>query len=381
MEWMLSADCHVIEPPSTWDRTPKKYLDRAPRVRRVEGHSQLGTQAGEQVDWWFMGDEPLMPVFTPRPGLRHELGGARHVPMEGQLGSVLGTLGTDEYTGNDYVADLEVDRIKGAVLYPTTALFLYRIDEVPFVSALFGAYNDWLAEFCAARPKELKAAAAICMDDPKVAVDEMKRTREMGMVTALIPVAPPEGRTFGDPMWEPIWSAAEDLEMVISFHVATNRVKSQTLITPTMHNTFDNYPKTALSDMIFSGVFLRHPRLHVTIAEFELGWIPFFLDRMDYTYTQRRRREGWLDFPDGVLPSHFWHQNCSASFQEDPTVAAEHWQMIGVDTVMIGTDFPHVETTYPKSLEKSNEVLAALTSADREKVCFGNAERLLGMSL
>jgi hypothetical protein len=72
----------------------------------------------------------------------------------------------------------------------------------------------------------------------------------------------------------------------------------------------------SLCDMIFSGVSERHPRLTLTIVEFELAWAPHMLSTMDYTYRERHG-EAIYRFKGGMLPSDFFHRNVVPSFQED----------------------------------------------------------------
>ena len=43
-------------------------------------------------------------------------------------------------------------------------------------------------------------------------------------------------------------------------------------------------------DMIFSGVFERYPKLQIGAVEFELSWVPHFLERMDFNYNERSAR-------------------------------------------------------------------------------------------
>jgi predicted TIM-barrel fold metal-dependent hydrolase len=382
MSYLISADCHVIEPPSTWTgRLPLALRDREPRVERIAATAGLGADEAGYADWWHVGDKPVLPCFVVPPGSRVLRGGARDLPMEGAVGDMGGTIGTDAYTGADYVKDLARDNCTATVLYPTAGLFFYSLEDQLLQSAVFAAYNDFIADFCQDDPIHLKGAAVITVHDVQQAVAEMTRGRAAGLITAVLPVEPPAGTTYGDEAYEPLWAAANDLQMPITFHVATNQVRAQKSITQTTFVTFDNYVRTALSDLIFAGAFVRYPHLRVVAAEFELGWIPFFLDRLDYTYTQRRRREGWIDLPSGTLPSDYWRQNCAASFQEDPTVAPEHWKVIGIDNVMIGTDFPHAESTFPESLKTAQRVLSPLPESDQDKILVGNARRLFGFDL
>ena len=104
----------------------------------------------------------------------------------------------------------------------------------------------------------------------------------------------------------------------------------------------------SLADMIFAGVFERYPHLKVGTVEQELSWIPHFLDRLDYTYTQRARRDYWHRFQGEMLPSDFFHQNVFCSFQED-VMGIRDRAIIGVENLMWGSDYPHQESTWPKS--------------------------------
>jgi hypothetical protein len=63
-----------------------------------------------------------------------------------------------------------------------------------------------------------------------------------------------------------------------------------------------------MCDLIFSGVFKRHPRLTLAIVEFELAWAPHVLSTMDYTYRERHG-EAIYRFKNGVLPSDFFRRN------------------------------------------------------------------------
>ncbi len=94
----------------------------------------------------------------------------------------------------------------------------------------------------------------------------------------------------------------------------------------------DHWVRMSLSDMIFSGVFERHPKLKVGTVEHELSWIPHFLDRIDYTYTQRVQQERYR-FKEAMLPSDYFHRNVFAGFQED-AMGIRDRHIIGVDNLL-----------------------------------------------
>ena len=118
-------------------------------------------------------------------------------------------------------------------------------------------------------------------------------------------------------------------------------------VPPSVFINKDYQVRQALADLILTGVFERFPRLRVGSVEHELAWIPFFLDQMDYTYTDRPRRGEWYRFAEaGVLPSDYWHRNCFASFQEDGN-GVRMRDVIGVETLMWGSDYPHTGVDVP----------------------------------
>src|SRR5215813_2510351 len=91
------------------------------------------------------------------------------------------------------------------------------------MSAIFRAYNDWLAEFSRTDPARLKGIAMINLDDIEDAIRELERTARLGLVGAMITEYPAEDRRYDQPEYENFWAAAEALQMPLSLHTATRR--------------------------------------------------------------------------------------------------------------------------------------------------------------
>jgi hypothetical protein len=139
----------------------------------------------------------------------------------------------------------------------------------------------------------------------------------------------------------------------------------------------------SLCDLIFSGVFERHPRLTLAIAKFELAWAPHVLSTMDYTYRERHR-EAIYRFKEGMRPSDFSHRNAVLSFQED-AIGIRLRDVIGPDTMMWdnmmwGSDYPHSQSTFPQSqkiLEGVPDDEQAKPAPDRDPgIAGGNTARV-----
>ena len=139
------------------------------------------------------------------------------------------------------------------------------------------------------------------------------------------------------------------------------------------------YPALSLCDLIFSGVFERHPSLTVAIVEFELSWVPHVLSTMDYTYRERTG-EAIYRFKDAMLPSDFFHRNVVLGFQED-AIGIRLRDVIGVDALMWGSDYPHSESTFPNSQKDFSDILAGVPDDERAKIVGGNTARVYGFDV
>ena len=133
--------------------------------------------------------------------------------------------------------------------------------------------------------------------------------------------------------------------------------------------------------MVFGGVFERHPNLRVVSVENELGWAPHFIERMDYAYTERRHYDtDQIRFKDGALPSDFFRRNIAMSFQEDAIGIALR-DKIGVDSLLWGSDYPHMESTFPRSREILDDIFADVPDEDRRKITCTNTARYYGFDV
>ena len=272
---------------------------------------------------------------------------------------------------------MEADGVDVSIIFPTAGLLVYGAKGSDLVTAMCRVYNDWLGEFCNPYPHRLKGIALINLDDVQDGVKELERCSKLGLTGGMITVYPPEGRNYGLPEYDPLWAAAEDLGMPLSLHVATNRVTNFTadvLTTSTVIN-FDHWVRMSLADMILAGLFERHPKLQVGAVEHELSWVPHFLDRMDYTYTQRSHEFIPYRFKEKMLPSDYFHRNVSVSFQED-ALGIRLRDIIGVDNLLWGSDYPHQESTFPRSQQILEEILADCTEEEKAKIAGGNAARI-----
>ena len=133
--------------------------------------------------------------------------------------------------------------------------------------------------------------------------------------------------------------------------------------------------RMSLTDMIFSGVFERYPNLQVGAVEHEVSWAAHFLDRIDYNYDQRARGVTGYRFGENMVPSDYFRRNVFLGFQED-ALGIKLRDIIGVDTLMWGSDYPHHESTFPRSREILEEILSECNEEEKAKIAGGNCARV-----
>ena len=142
---------------------------------------------------------------------------------------------------------------------------------------------------------------------------------------------------------------------------------------------------------LFSGQFDRMPNLKIALSEGSIGWIPSFLERGQQVIDEQRY---WaargVELPtygsgDGGASSHALLEtlHLSEMFRRhifgcfiDDIHGLHNLDEIGEDNVMIETDYPHSDTTWPDSIGLVQKRLAHLPPGVQHKILRGNAERL-----
>src|SRR5262249_15613845 len=154
----------------------------------------------------------------------------------------------------------------------------------------------------------------------------------------------PEGKGYDNPIYEPLWAAAQDLDIPLGMHIATNRpgpgqdfaLEDRNRVRNSFLANADHWVRVSLSDMIFSGVFERYPKLKVGTVEHELSGIPHFLTRTDYTYPKRAQQDRYRS-KEAMLPSDYSHRTVFAGSKKDARGTRDR-HIIGVDNLLWGSD-------------------------------------------
>ena len=372
---LISSDSHIVEPPDLWqERIDPRFKDRAPYMA-----------AEADTDQWYVdGDHKFGAVgIAGQAGQRFE--DASRLSVKGRFEFNVPQGGHDPHA---HVKDMDLDHVSGGVLFPSQGLQVWSIPDGELLSAIFRAYNDWLGDFCKPYPDRLKGIAMVNLDDVSEGIEEMERCAKMGMPGTMIATAPLEQR-YDHPIYEPFWAAAQELAMPLNLHTGCVRVKEwlpgsrAEMINhdPVIFSSQNLHPvMTSIAAMIFGGVFERYPKLRVGAVEFEVSWVPYFLNRMDDTYKHRVAGYSGHRFQGDALPSDFFRRNCFVGFQED-TLGMQLRHIVGVDNLMWGSDYPHGESTFPKSREIVEHILEGVPEDEKAKIAGENCARMYGFDI
>jgi len=342
---ILSADSHVFEPIDLWQtRLDKKYRERGPRFV-PDWQGQPGT--------WFIceGSVPRAVASIAAVGIPKE-------ELIKFTGAHYKDLRPGGYDPVERLKDQDIDGISGEVLYATYAMNLYAVPDAELQEAVFNAYNEWMVELCSHAPDRLVGLALISVFNVEHAVKELQRWAKRGLRGAMIAAVPPEGTEYSDALYDPFWSAAEDLGLPISIHTLTSNRKQNLRF---KRGTAAGYPESPLEVMLTLGDLLtgtlldRHPRLRLVLAEADTGWLPWMLARLDRGHERYARQN---NVHTELKPSEYFHRNVSAAFIMD-RVGVYTREFTGVDNLMWSSDYPHTDSTWPRSRESIAHDFAA----------------------
>ncbi len=361
---VISGDSHIVEPEDLWtDRIDRRFKDRGPQL----------IHEGDTDQWVCDGLKFGAIGINQQAGLRFE--NPEDLTVEGSMETVpLGGLDPHEH-----VKDMDVDGVAAGVLYPSQGLTLFRVPATDVLSAAFRAYNDYLAEFCSPYPNRLKGIAMINVDDVADGTQELERAARLGLAGAMISLDPI--LRYSHSAYDQFWAVAQDLETPLSLHVGTRRWKpgmdtggqASQAASDSPNGEYD--ARQCINDMVFAGVFERYPKLKVGVVEFEISWAPYFMNRMDDYYQARAIGVAGTRFKGDTLPSDFFRRNVFIGFQEeDLGIKLRHH--IGVENLLWGSDYPHAESTFPKSREILERIFEGIPEEEKAKIAGSNTAKL-----
>jgi predicted TIM-barrel fold metal-dependent hydrolase len=364
---LVSVDDHVVEPPTLFDdHLPDKWKDAAPKFV----HKDDGTDV-----WVYEGSE------IPNIGLNAVAG---KPPEEyGIEPTALAGIRKGCWDIHERVNDMNRNGVLGSMCFPSFVQFcgqlFSRSKDLDVGLNLVRAYNDWhIDEWCGTYPGRFIPLSIPPIWDPLLMADEVRRVSKKGCHAVTFSEDPAKlgwPHIFGG-HWDPFFAACEDEGTVICLHIGSSSTTLalaegapiDVMITLTPLNTMH-----AATDLVWSDVLRRFPNLEFALSEGGTGWVPYWLERIDYTYQQHRF---WThqDFGD-QLPSQVALDHFSFCFISD-RAGVEDRHRIGIDNITWECDYPHSDSTWPHSPETLAKQLDGVPDDEAAKLTYENAMRI-----
>ena len=385
---LISADSHVNESPAAWERVQREYGDRAPKIVKDPPGVPKGT--------WLI-TEGLPPIGCSHFAIGRVVGKEMGISQV-DMAKHADTIGFNEnFRYEDYpggwdpsarLKDQDEDGVEAEVLFPSPARFFYGLTEQPFQQAIFHSYNAWLHEFCSYNPKRLVGLPLISILEVGHAVEDIKQYAKLGFRGVLIPTRIKDSGYY-ESKYEPMWAAAEEAGVVINVHtsatqgVARTHFEGPRPVDPRKQSAgFASKQAPAqqfLGQLIFSGVFDRHPKLRVVCAEFDVGWVANLVQQVDYWFGRKSTYDADL-YVNRLPPSEYFKRNVFFTYQDD-RAGVLTTPVFGADNFMWASDYPHGVTTWPFSRETVDRNCEGIDPVVKRKISRENVSRLYHLGL
>ncbi len=373
---VIDSDAHVNEPPTLWtERLPKKYQQRAPRVEKRDGGELWVFDDGKAH--WPVGLTAVagISVFDWKP-----------------LGAVTyATMRAGSFDTKARLADMDADGIYAQVLYPSVTLSGAKIysEDRELQNACVRAYNEWLLDFCKESGGRLIPQALVPTTGVEDSIAELEWALARGH-KGLVISSFPNGGLDPKPEDDRFWAAATAANIPVIIHIGSflrqpGAAKGSTgrdwtglrFIGNAAHTKAGGQTLPVVCDVLFSGIFQRHPELKIVLVEANIGWIPTLLEQADDMYSRYRWYTGAVN-EQSELPSQIFFRNFYATFMID-TVGMDLRHRMNLDHIMWSSDYPHSGTDWPNSKLVIERNFRGLPVAEVKKMLHTNCRELYGL--
>lgn len=363
---LVSVDDHVIEPAHIFEgRLPAKFADKAPRfVRRDDG----------TMAWRYNSQEILNTALNAVAGRPREEFGREPTCIE--------EIRTGCYDIGDRVKDMNANGVLGSLCFPSFPrfcgqLFMDTADRAE-AAAMVRAYNDWhLEEWAGTHPGRIIPLALPMMWDPEATAAEVRRVAALGCHAVTFSSSPYD---LGLPSlysdhWDPFWAACAEEGTVVCMHLGSNSLPPITSPDAPIELVYTLSPVSLFAtaaDLLWSNIFRKFQTLKVALSEGGIGWLPYFLERVDYIYSHTKYWSG-MDLGDR-LPSEIFAEHVILCFIDD-AVGIENRHHLNMDNITWECDYPHSDSTWPHAPEVLMTSLTGVPDDEIDKITHLNAMR------
>ncbi|MDH3704785.1 MAG: amidohydrolase [Acidimicrobiia bacterium] len=367
---VISVDDHIVEPPHTFeDRLPAALAARAPRVVEMAD----GTQT------WVYEDQALPNVgfnaVVGRPVDEYSFEPTRFDQMRRGTWDIEARL-----------ADMDLNGVYASLCFPSflpgfAGQRLQQLTTDPELAlACVRAWNDWcIEEWCGSEPARMIPLQLPYLLDPEVAAAEVRRNADRGFRAMTFSEAP---HLLGLPSlhsghWDPLMQACAETGTVVCLHVGSSGTSPATAPdapSDTIGVLFFGYAMFAAVDWLYSLLPVRFPDLQICLSEGGIGWVAGLLDRLDHVRKYDSMYGTWNDISD-LTPAEVFRRNFWVCAIDDPSAFLQ-LEVIGAENVLVESDYPHADSTWPHTQTSLHRQLRGLDADTQAAITWRNASVL-----
>ncbi|MCH8087400.1 MAG: amidohydrolase [Chloroflexi bacterium] len=363
----IDVDGHILEPPNMWkEYIEPEYRDRAVKIDLDDQGLEFLNVDGKSS--FFMSGGTLGAIAGIGQDVREHLTpGALTYEASMLLGG---------YDPHERIKVMDAEGIDVSIMYPSLGLGWEDICSDPKLAAAnCRAYNNWLLDFCKPYPNRLIAAAHIPTLDINEGIKEMKRVAALGAKAAMLASLPPNGLPYGSSYYDPLWAEAQDLDFPMTIH-PTGGYESiinkfypdgEDVSTWWIFVTAPDEVKFQFTSLFNGGTFEKFPGLKIVVLESGIGWLVYWIDRMDDKY-----EVNGFTTPMKMEPSKYFQRQGWIAMDPDERLAKFSIEVLGPEKFLWAYDYPHSDSI-TEPIRKLNENLASLPEESQRKVAGGNA--------
>jgi uncharacterized protein len=389
---IVDTDTHLTEPADLWTSrmSQQRWGDLIPHVLPIDDGAR---------EAWFIGDKRVASQVGHSQFGRHEDGSPKRIPGgSGGPGTPqrFDTVHPSAYDAAERLKVMDASGISVAALYPNLSFFGYdgfyrAVNEAEFQLDCVRAYNDFIHDFTSTAPDRFIPLAVIPYWDVQATVREIERCVAMGF-KGLVTTAAPQlhGQPFmADRHWDPIWSAATEAKLPISFHAGGGDLSSHI---SNVREEVEGYSSSharlttavfldnghQLVDLLHSGILPRFPELKFISVESGLGWVPFVLESVDYHFDKLQVSRDKPEFK--AKPSEYFHNQVYVNYWFEK-LNPFYVERVGLKNILFETDYPHATCIAFEEVQETIDYgLDGIDDETRERILWRNAAELYGLS-
>ena len=379
---IFDIDAHIDPPQDMWkEYLPSHLKDRAPQI--------IHEDDGDYVE--FEGNRRPFMMINNQAGRE-----GKNFKMKGRLSDV-----RKIWDPETRLADMDADGMDYALMFGGGPLGSF--DNELYIAS-YEAYSNWVMDFATCAPDRLFPVGYVPMRDVDETVGHVKRLAKKGFRAINLPAFPQnpdawktssavaalkEGQIsaltgdpksklqYSDPEFDKLWKVIVDQDIAITFHLGGRvpRFGDKRYFLADMPMS-----KLAMAEpigiFIYNYVFDRFPDLKIASVESGVGWFAWFAEYLDRTWEKQRF---WTESELKNPPSYYMDKNVWGSFIQDRTGILNRNQP-GGKNIMWSSDYPHSETTFPKSREIILRDFEGIPEEDTRDIICNNAKKFLGIS-